>query len=84
MSQGTKCLGALCIGGHFVLGGLLYRAHFVSGAFLLGGYLTGRVMVRWLLSGGFLPGAFDLEPSNINVLGFSDDLVLVAPTAQAL
>ena len=25
--------------------------------------MTGGLFVRWLLSGGFLPGAFDLEPN---------------------
>ena len=29
-------------------------------AFVLGGFLTGRLIVRWLLSGGFLAEAFDL------------------------
>ena len=35
---------------------------YYRGAFVLGGFLTGGLFVRWLLSGGFLPGAFDLEP----------------------
>ena len=55
-------LAAHCIGEHFVLGaycigGLLFREAFVPG-----GLLTGGLLVLWLLSGGFLAGAFDLEP----------------------
>ena len=30
--------------------------------YVLGGFLTGGLIVRWLLSGSFSPEAFDLEP----------------------
>ena len=36
--------------------GFLYQGHFVSRAFVLGGFLTGGIMVLWLLTEGFLPG----------------------------
>ena len=43
--------------------GFLYRGQFVfEGAFLLGGFLTGGLMVRLRLSEGLMPGFFDLEP----------------------
>ena len=55
---------------HFVTGGKLFQGAFCivdilfRGAFVLAGFLTRGLMVRWFLSEGFLPGAFDLEPSH--------------------
>ena len=52
-----------CHRGQIVLGDFLYRGHFVFGALVLGGFLNVEIMVWWLLSVGFLPGAFDLDSS---------------------
>ena len=49
---GTSCLGAFCIGG------ILFW-----GAFVLGVFLTRGLIFRLFLFWGFLPGAFDLEPT---------------------
>ena len=49
--------GAIAHRGQFILGGILF-----CGAFVLFLFLIGGLMVRWLLSGDFLPEAFDLEP----------------------
>ena len=50
--------GGILFSGAYCIGSILFR-----GAFVLLDFLTGGFMVRGLLSGGFLPGAFDLEPS---------------------
>ena len=48
------------------------------GAFVLGGFLT-VFFVRLLLSGGFLPGAFVLEPLRTPDIWLIIDLCLMNP-----
>ena len=51
--------GAICHMEPIILGGNLFW-----GAVALCGFLTKGLMIRSNLSGGFLPGTFDLEPEN--------------------
>ena len=60
---GYNCFGGFLYRGHFALVFFLDRGNFVSDGFCPGVFLTEGLIVRWLLSGVFLPGTFDLEQS---------------------
>ena len=49
--------------GHFVLGGFLYRGHFVSRGLCLRWFFDRGAYGPVTFARGFLPGAFDLEPT---------------------
>ena len=70
--RGSTFLGGFLYRGLFVLGGFLYRGHFVSGGFCPRwlfdwGAFCPVAFVRGLFAGGFLPGAFVLEPITIYI-----------------
>ena len=53
------------------MGGFLYRGQFVKGGFCPTWLFDWGLIVRWLFSGGLLPGAFSLEPALPNCGGES-------------
>ena len=55
-------MGGVLFWGLIVSGGFLYRGHLVLGAFCPRLLNDRRLMVRWLLSGGYLWEAFDRIP----------------------
>ena len=56
LELGTSVTGENCFGG------LLCRRRTFLRYFVLGCFLPGRFLVRWQFFGGFLSGAFNLEP----------------------